>query len=73
MTTITHRKEKKLIQKELTQFDSHLEKHFEQVEEEIFNHQERESTLKDGKLDLENHSIFGAIFQELKNRNKKKK
>ena len=73
MTTITHRKEKKLIQKELTQFDEHLKKHFEQIEDEIFNRQERASILKDGKLNLENHSIFNAIFQELKNRNKKKR
>jgi len=73
MTTITHRKEKKLIQKELTQFDEHLKEHFEQIEDEIFNRQERESTLKDGKLDLENHSIFNAIFQELKKRNKSKR
>ena len=73
MTTITHRKEKKLIQKELAHFDEHLKKHFEQAEDEIFDRQERESTLKDGKLDLENHSIFGAIFQELRNRNKDKK
>ena len=73
MTTITYRKKTKTIQKELTQFDSHLKEHFEQIEDEIFNRQERESTLKNGKLDLENHSIFGAIFQELKNRNKKKR
>lgn len=73
MTTITNRKKPKTIQKELTQFDSHLKEHFEQIEDEIFNRQERESTLKDGKLDLENHSIFGAIFQELKKRNKNKR
>ncbi len=73
MTTIINRKKPKTIQKELAQFDSHLEKHFEQIEDEIFDRQERESTLKGGKLDLEHHSIFGAIFQELKKRNKSKR
>jgi hypothetical protein len=61
------------VQKELTQFDEELRKHFERMENAQFDREDRLATLENHGFDPAANSIFGAIFQELRNKAKQDK
>jgi hypothetical protein len=60
--------DEKPAQKPLARLDEHLKEQRHQVDDEIFNHQERLTSLRDRKFTSEKDTIFSAIFQELKKR-----
>jgi hypothetical protein len=68
MKFVKGEKKKEIAQQELTQFDENLRQHYEQTDEEIFDRRERLSCLENG-MPLQNNTILGAVFQEIKRRN----
>jgi hypothetical protein len=61
-------KKKKTLQRELTQFDDELRKYCERMEAELFDRENRLAMLEDPKCNPAPKSIFGEIFQQLKNK-----
>lgn len=61
------------LQRELTQFDDGLRKYCERVDGEPFDREDRLAELESQKGNPASNSIFGAIFQELKNKAKHEK
>jgi hypothetical protein len=55
-------------QRELTQFDDELRKYCERTDGELFDREDRLAMLENQKCNPAPNSIFGAIFQELKNK-----
>jgi len=66
----TQRKSREKItrQRELTQFDDELRKYCERRDGELFDREDRLAMLENQKCNPAPNSIFGAIFQELKNK-----
>ena len=60
-------------QRSLTQFDDELRKYCEQKDGEMFDREERLAMLENQEGAPVPTSIFGAIFQELKNQAKRGK
>lgn len=60
-------------QRELIQFDDELRKYGERRDGELFDREDRLVMLENQKYDPAPNSIFGAIFQELKNKAKHEK
>lgn len=71
----TQRKSRKKVtlQRELTQYDDEIRKYCERIDGELFDREDRLTMLKNQKCNPAPNSIFGAIFQELKNRAKHEK
>ena len=65
-------REKLSLQRELTQFDDELRRYYERKDGEPFDRQDRLAILENQKETINSNSIFGAIFQELKNKSKNK-
>jgi hypothetical protein len=63
-------REKTTLQRELTQFDDELRKHCERMDGELFDREDRLAMLENQKCNPAPNSIFGAIFQELKDKAK---
>ena len=61
-------REKTTRQRELTQFDEELRKYCERRDGALFDRDDRLAMLKNQKCNPAPNSIFGAIFQELKNK-----
>jgi hypothetical protein len=59
---------KKHPQKMLVEFDRQLEKHFENMEDDMFDRGTRNATLKRGEFRPPSGTLFEAIFQELKSK-----
>jgi hypothetical protein len=66
-------REKQLAQKDLSQFDDELRRYCEQRDGELFNRSDRLAMLENRQDNINSNSIFGAIFQELKNKSKQQK
>jgi hypothetical protein len=65
--------EKVTLQRELTQYGEEIRKYFERMDSELFDREDRLTMLKKQKCNPAPNSIFGAIFQELKNKAKHEK
>lgn len=61
-------RKKKCRQKMLVEFDRQLEKHFESIEDDMFDRGTRNATLKKGEFHPPSGTLFEAIFQELKSK-----
>ena len=61
------------LQRELTQYDEEIRKYFERMDSELLDREDRLTMLKKQKCNPAPNSIFGAIFQELKNKAKHEK
>lgn len=61
------------LQRELTQYGEEIRKYFERMDSELFDREDRLTMLKKQKCNPAPNSIFGAIFQELKNKAKHEK
>jgi len=59
---------KKCPQKTLVEFDRQLERHFESMEDDMFDRGTRNATLKMGEFRPPSGTLFEAIFQELKSK-----
>jgi hypothetical protein len=66
-------RDKMTQQRELIQFDDELRKYCEQMDGELFDRENRLAMLENQKHNPAPNSIFGAIFQELKNKAKHEK
>jgi hypothetical protein len=64
---------KTITEKDLTQFDEELKEYRERLENDPFDHKSRLTALKNHRFKPAENSIFSAIFQELKNREKNRK
>jgi hypothetical protein len=63
----------KFTQKKALHSDVNLKEHCEQIEDDIFDHQRRLTSLREGAFTAEKNTIFSAIFEELKRRKNKGK
>jgi hypothetical protein len=61
------------IEKDLTQFDEEFKEYCERLEDDPFDRESRLTALKNHRFNPAENSIFSAIFQELKKREKTRK
>jgi hypothetical protein len=66
-------RKRKYAQMKLVEFDENLESHCESVEDEMFDREIRNATLKSGEFRPPSGSIFEAIFHELKRKAEREK
>jgi hypothetical protein len=65
--------EKVILQRKLTLYDDEIREYSERMDGELFDREDRLAMLENQRCNPAPNSIFGAIFQEPKNRAKHEK
>ena len=70
---LAKRRTKKHSQKTLVEYDQKLLRHMESIEDQMFDRETRNSTLRNGEFNPPSGTLFEAIYKELKHREEHEK
>jgi len=66
-------RKRKYSQKTLVEYDQKLQSHLERIDDQMFDRQTRNSTLKNGEFTPRSGTLFEAIYKELKYKDEREK
>ncbi|MGD0027445.1 MAG: hypothetical protein ABSC91_00725 [Candidatus Bathyarchaeia archaeon] len=64
---------KKYSQKTLVEYDEKLQRHWENIDDHMFDRETRNSTLKNREFSPPSGTLFEAIYKELKHKEEREK